>query len=170
VLVAFLAGTLCGVGVTMRHPERSEGPGRAGGAPPPAQVPRYAPDDAPALRENVAAPAAAIHPQRNLFAYFVPPEPPVLRTIAVPAAVVAAQPRLPEPPRAAQPPSFTYRYIGTFGTRENAFAVFARDGEVVNARVGDAIEGGRFTLRRIGLESVDLGWGGPGDLRVGITH
>ena len=63
------------------------------------------------------------------------------------------------------PRPFPYRYIGTFGTREKAFAVFVREGEIVNARVGDAV-GDRFTLRRIGLESVDLAWGGPGEVRV----
>src|SRR2546430_6640630 len=30
---------------TLRHPERSEGPGRVGGTPPTTQVPRYARDD-----------------------------------------------------------------------------------------------------------------------------
>jgi hypothetical protein len=36
---------------------------------------------------------------------------------------------------------------------------------VINVRVGDAVAE-RFRLRHIGLESVDLSWGGPSDLRV----
>ena len=105
-----------------------------------------------------------MHPLRNLFGYFEPPPatPPILRTAAVSAMVAAPQPAV------IGPPSFPYRYIGTFGTREKAFAVFARDGEIVNARVGDAV-GDRFTLRRIGLESVDLGWDGPSEVRVGLS-
>jgi hypothetical protein len=115
----------------------------------------------PAVRD-IAPPAVSVHATRNLFAYFVPPPPPTLRTLPVSTMVVPAQPAV------IGPPPFTYRYIGTFGTLENAFAVFARDGEVVNARVGDALDG-RFTLRRIGIESVDLAWGGPSDLRVPIS-
>jgi len=104
---------------------------------------------------------------RNLFAFREPPpaprvEPaPSLRTVPVTASV---QPYISQPPTA---PPFPYRYIGTFGPRENAFAVFTRDGEVINARVGDAV-GEHFRLRRIGLESVDLAWAGPGEVRVGV--
>ena len=79
--------------------------------------------------------------------------------------IAAAQPLVIEPP---SPPPFPYRYIGTFGPRDNAFAVFARQGEVVDVRVGDTIVE-RFTLRHIGIESVDLSWGGPSDLRVPLT-
>src|SRR5436190_14635773 len=102
---------------------------------------------------------------RNLFAFNEPPpppkveKPPVLPTVAVASHL---QPFVAQPPAA---PPFPYRYIGTFGPRDNAFAVFAGEGEVINARIGDAIAE-RFRLRQIGLESVDLSWGGPSDLRV----
>ena len=71
----------------------------------------------------------------------------------------------PPPPPVPQPPQFTYRYIGTFGNAANRIATFARDGEIVNARVGDTIDN-RFILRSIGLESVEIGFVGfPPDER-----
>ncbi|HEX7150725.1 MAG TPA: thrombospondin type 3 repeat-containing protein [Thermoanaerobaculia bacterium] len=72
------------------------------------------------------------------------------------------------PPPPPPLPQFTYKYIGTFGNQTNTIASFARDGNIVNARVGDVIEG-KFVLRRIGLESVEIGFVGfPPDQRKTI--
>lgn len=69
----------------------------------------------------------------------------------------------PPPPPKPVPPQFTYRYIGTFGTGSNPIAAFAAEGEIVNARIGDVI-GGKFVLRSIGIESVEIGFVGfPAD-------
>ena len=66
------------------------------------------------------------------------------------------------------PPQFTYRFIGTFGPAAKPLATFARDGEIVNARVGDVIEG-KFVLRNIGIESVEISFiGFPSDVRQRI--
>ena len=74
----------------------------------------------------------------------------------------------PPPPPKPVPPAFTYRYIGTFGTPANPIATFTRDGEIVNARIGDVIDG-KFTLRNIGLESVEISFVGfPPDERQRI--
>ena len=63
------------------------------------------------------------------------------------------------------PPRFDYKYIGTFGSAANPIATFTRDGEIVNARVGDVIDG-KFILRNIGLESVEIAFTGfPPDKR-----
>jgi hypothetical protein len=71
----------------------------------------------------------------------------------------------PPPPPAPVPPPFQYRYIGTFGTAGNPIATFTKDGEIVNARVGEIIEG-KFILRSIGIESVEIGFiGFPPDRR-----
>lgn len=71
-------------------------------------------------------------------------------------------PPTPPPPKPVPPP-FPYKYIGTFGTASNPIATFSREGEIVNARVGTIIEG-RFILRRIGIESVEIGFVGfPSD-------
>lgn len=71
----------------------------------------------------------------------------------------------PPPPPAPVPPEFTYKFIGTFGSTSNPIATFTRDGDIVNARVGTTIEG-KFILRSIGIESVEIGFVGfPADER-----
>jgi hypothetical protein len=65
----------------------------------------------------------------------------------------------PPPPPKPVPPAFPFKYIGTFGSAANPIATFSRDGEIVNARVGTIIDG-RFILRRIGIESVEIGFVG----------
>ena len=69
------------------------------------------------------------------------------------------EPETPPPPPPPTPPQFTYKFIGTFGRPQSPIATFARDGEIVNARVGDVIEG-KFILRRIGIESAEIGYVG----------
>ena len=77
----------------------------------------------------------------------------------------AEVPPPPPPPPKPVPPPFSYKYIGTFGSGSNPIATFARDGEIVNARVGDVIDG-KFILRNIGLESVEIAFVGfPPDER-----
>lgn len=66
---------------------------------------------------------------------------------------------VPPPPPPPTPPQFTYKFIGMFGRPQSPIATFARDGEIVNAKVGDVIEG-KFVLRRIGLESAEIGFVG----------
>ena len=69
----------------------------------------------------------------------------------------------PPPPPKPVPPTFDYKYIGTFGSASNPIATFSRNGEIVNARVGTVIDG-RFILRSIGIESVQIGFVGfPAD-------
>lgn len=78
----------------------------------------------------------------------------------------------PPPPPKPVPPSFDYKYIGTFGDPRSPLATFARADEIVNVRVGDTIDG-RFILRSIGLESVEIGYVGfPPDEkdRIPIGH
>lgn len=65
----------------------------------------------------------------------------------------------PPPPPPPVPPTFNYKFIGTFGRPQNPIATFAREGEVLNARIGDVIEG-KFILRRIGIESAEIGFVG----------
>ncbi|MEO8032847.1 MAG: thrombospondin type 3 repeat-containing protein [Acidobacteriota bacterium] len=61
------------------------------------------------------------------------------------------------------PPSFDYKYIGTFGSVASPIATFAANGEIINVRVGETIAG-KFILRSIGIESVQIGFVGfPAD-------
>jgi len=71
----------------------------------------------------------------------------------------------PPPPPAPVPPTFDFKYIGTFGGTANPIATFTRNGEIVNVHVGDTIDG-KFILRSIGIESVEIGYVGfPPDRR-----
>jgi hypothetical protein len=80
-------------------------------------------------------------------------------------AWLAAHP--PEPPKPV-PPQFTMKYIGTFGPANNPIATFNGNGEIVNVRVGETIDG-KFVLRRIGLESVEIGYVGfPADVKTQV--
>lgn len=73
-----------------------------------------------------------------------------------------------EHPPAPPVPDFTYKYIGTFGSPSNPIATFSGNGEIINARVGDTF-GGKYILRSIGIESVDIGFVGfPPDVRKRI--
>lgn len=69
------------------------------------------------------------------------------------------EPETPPPPPPPVPPAFNWKFIGMFGRPNSPIATFAREGEIVNAKVGDIIEG-KFMLRRIGLESVEIGFVG----------
>lgn len=68
-------------------------------------------------------------------------------------------PETPPPPPPPTPPQFNWKFIGMFGRPNSPIATFAREGEIVNAKVGDIIEG-KFMLRRIGIESVEIGFVG----------
>jgi hypothetical protein len=73
---------------------------------------------------------------------------------------IAPPPPVPPPP---VPPPFTFKYIGTFGSASRPIATFSSEGEIVNVRVGQQF-GGKFILRSIGIESVEIGFiGFPAD-------
>ena len=74
----------------------------------------------------------------------------------------------PPPPPAPVPEKFTYKYIGTFGTAANPIATFNGNGQIVNVRVGETIDG-KFILRSIGIESVEIGYVGfPTDVNTRV--
>ena len=69
------------------------------------------------------------------------------------------EPEIPPPPPPPVPPQFNWKFIGMFGPARAPIATFTRDGDIVNAKVGEVIEG-KFVLRRIGIESVEIGFVG----------
>jgi len=80
-------------------------------------------------------------------------------------AWLAAHP--PQPPPVI-PPQFTMKYIGTFGPANNPIATFNGNGEIVNVRIGETIDG-KFVLRSIGIESVEIGYVGfPADVKTRV--
>ena len=119
--------------------------------------------------EWLEVPSGSYKSQRNLFAYKEPPRPPP--PPPPPPVAVVVQPVVPQPPpppAAPQPPPFNYKYIGTFGRPENPIATFSGSGQIVNIRVGETIDG-KFILRTIGIESVEIGYVGfPPDVKSRI--
>lgn len=122
--------------------------------------------------------ASTAGPRRNLFAFDDPPPAPVRAPRAVAPAVVAApQPRVevvaqPPQPQAPQPPEIPFRCIGAFGPANAPMVALVRDGEVVNVHAGDVIDG-KFIVRSIGIESVEIGFTGfprEADRRIAIGH
>jgi len=99
--------------------------------------------------------------ERNLFTYKEPPPPPPPppRKVVVQPPPPPPVPQPPPQPVAPVPPQFTYRYIGTFGTASSPIATFSGNGQIVNVRVGETIDG-KFILRAIGIESVEIGYVG----------
>lgn len=75
---------------------------------------------------------------------------------------------IPPPPPPPVPPTFNFKFIGMFGPSASPIATFTRDGEIVNARAGEILDG-KFILRSIGIESVEIGFVGfPQDVRQRI--
>ena len=108
--------------------------------------------------------------ERNLFSYKEPPPPPppppVIHLPPPPPPPPVPQP--PPQPAAPVPPQFPYHYIGTFGTPTNLIVTFSGNGQIVNVRVGETVDG-KFILRGIGIESVEIGYVGfPPDLKTRI--
>jgi len=109
--------------------------------------------------------------ERNLFSYKEPPPPPPPPPPKPQPVIVQPPPPPPPPPQPAAPvpPPFPYKYIGTFGTPSNPIATFSGNGEIVNVRIGETIDG-KFILRGIGIESVEIGFVGfPPDAKTRIA-
>lgn len=65
----------------------------------------------------------------------------------------------PPPQPKPQPPPFRYKVLGIFGPERKTLAVFSREGEMVNVAVGESFGPKKeFILRRIGIESVEIGY------------
>lgn len=122
-------------------------------APPPPPPPDQDKDGVPDFRDNCVS--TANPDQRDIDADGV-------------GTACESDPEVPPPPPPPVPPQFTYKFIGMFGPANAPIATFTRDGEIVNARAGEILEG-KFVLRSIGIESVEIGFVGfPPDVRQRI--
>ena len=65
----------------------------------------------------------------------------------------------PPPTPTPKPPEVTFKFLGSFGPRERPIAVIQQGDEVFNARTGDTLFG-KFVLRKVGYESIDVGFVG----------
>ena len=77
----------------------------------------------------------------------------------------------PPPTPTPRPPDITFKFLGSFGPKERPIAVIQQGDEVFNARAGDTLFG-KFVLRKVGYESIDVGFVGFADSetkRMGIA-
>jgi hypothetical protein len=65
----------------------------------------------------------------------------------------------PPPTPTPKPPEVTFKFLGSFGPKEHPIAVIQQGDEVFNARAGDTLFG-KFVLRKVGYESIDVGFVG----------
>lgn len=129
------------------------------------------------LRDAAPQAALSLGAHRNLFTFndTPPPVPHVVHhtVIAPPQITIAPSAQQPQAEAAPAPPALPYRCIGRFGPDSAPFIALANDDhEVINVRAGETV-GGRFIVRSIGLESVDIGFTGfPSsyDKRIAIGH
>jgi hypothetical protein len=136
------------------------------------------PDDVPVISVADLAPAkekATSDPGRDLFMLRDPTHPPL--PTATPPPVPPGDVRfigpLPPPPPTPtpKPPDIAFKFIGTFGPKDHPIAVVQQGDQVLNVRAGDTLLG-KFILRKVGYESIDVGFVGFPDSetrRVGIT-
>jgi hypothetical protein len=68
----------------------------------------------------------------------------------------------PPPTPTPKPPEITFKFLGSFGPKEHPIAVIQQGDEVFNARAGDTLFG-KFVLRKVGYESIDVGFVGFAD-------
>lgn len=155
--------------------------GDEGGAPARgrrAPVKQLNPDDVPALQVSDFAPpssGAGTDPGRDLFELRDPTKPPPPTPTPAPPApgdVRFVGPLPPPPPTPTpKPPEIGFKFIGTFGPRERPIAVVQQGDQILNVRAGDKLFG-KFILRKVGYESIDVGFVGFPESetrRLGIT-
>jgi hypothetical protein len=117
------------------------------GAPKPPQPPPGVPGGAPGGKPGVWRPGGGAAP------------PAVDQPLTPPPPVVPAAP--PKP----QPPPVTVRYLGAFGPKGHTVAVFTDGGEIYDVFEGETFAS-RYVLRRINLETVELGFVGFPDDQI----
>jgi hypothetical protein len=136
------------------------------------------PDEVPVIsRKDFDAPPSrgSAESGRDLFDLREPTRVPP--PTATPRPPVPGEPNyigpLPPPPPTPtpKPPEVSFKFLGSFGPKDQPIAVIQQGDEVFNARAGDTLFG-KFVIRRVGYESIDVGFVGfaPSETRrLGIT-
>lgn len=146
-----------GPGASSSSGRSSRGPARAVSA-----------DSLPALRLDSDAGPRPEAVKRDVFRFYVRPTP--VPTVAPPPPTPVPRPGdprfvgplLPPPtpaPTPIVPPVIPYRVTGIFGPRDNPIVALEESGRLIVARQGDILDN-RFTLRKVGRESVDFSFVG----------
>jgi hypothetical protein len=115
---------------------------------------------------------------RNIFDFRAPTvPPPPTPTPAPPPPPAPGNPLFvgplppPGPTPTPVPPPINFKFFGTFGPKDEPIAVLREGDQLLNARAGDVVFG-KYILRSIGYESVQIGYVGyPPSVttRLGIT-
>jgi len=171
------------VATSRSTPSRPFGDSSGEDSPAPSRARRGAakevnPDDVPVISVADLAPAKEKEnsdPGRDLFELRDPTRPPLPTATPAPPApgdVRFIGPLPPPPPTPTPaPPEIGFKFIGTFGPKEHPIAVVQQGDQVLNVRTGDKLFG-KFILRKVGYESIDVGFVGFPDSetrRLGIT-
>jgi hypothetical protein len=173
ILLAVLAVVLVFAIVRWRPGSHSPAPAPPGVRPPrsaPASPERKAggreisPDEVPVLSVADFQPHAPTTPNaagRDLFDLREPTHPPP--PTPTPAPPGPGDPRFigplppPPPPPTPKPPDITFKFIGTLGRKAHPIAVVVQGDQVFVAQAGDTLFG-KFVLRKVGYESIDVGF------------
>jgi len=118
--------------------------------------------------DSLDAPRSTVF--RNIFDFRPPTPTPMPTQLPTPTpAPVCGDPRFlgpceppppPTPTPTPRPPEITFKFIGSFGPKEEPIAVLVAGDKVVNARTGDVVFE-RFIIKKVGYESIDVGFVGP---------
>ena len=135
-------------------------------------------DDVAPIQKSDFEPAsrrAAADSGRDLFGIHEPTKPPPPTATPAPPApgdVRFVGPLPPPPPTPTpKPPEIGFKFIGTFGPKDHPIAVLQQGEQTFNVRTGDTLFG-KFILRKVGYESIDVGFVGFPESetrRLGIT-
>ena len=132
-----------------------------------AESKKVSADDVPLISRSDldAAPPKTGSGSRNIFD-FPAPTPLPTPTPAPPPPPVCGDPLFrgpcppPPPPPTPAPPEIPFKFVGTFGPKDQPIAVLVAGDKIVNARAGDTVFE-RFIVKKVGYESIDVGFVGP---------
>lgn len=129
------------------------------------QVKAVSPDAVPDIDVSAFArrPEGSADVTRDLFKFKEPPppKPPPPRPVYIgpgDARFVGPLPP-PPPPPPPQPPAIAFQFTGTFGSPKAPVAAIVAGDRLLLVRQGDVVDG-KFIIRRVGYESLDVGFVG----------
>lgn len=124
-------------------------------------TPDQLPDIDPTALQN--RPAGTAEAKRDLFKFREPPPPPPKPrppAYTPPGSWNFVGPLPPPPPPPPPtPPAIPFQFTGTIGPAKEPIAVLVEGDRLVLARQGETVDG-KFIIRKIGYESIDVGFSG----------
>lgn len=126
---------------------------------------RVSPDEIPDIDVSAFSrrPEGSANVSRDLFKFKEPPPPkpkpppPAYTSPGDPRFVGPLPP--PPPPPPPQPPAIAFQFTGTFGSAKEPVAAIVESDKLMLVRRGDIVDG-KFIVRHVGYESLDVGFVG----------